>query len=75
MFVGEEKAGVWVFDAQPGASAEGRLEDASPLVRGAAVWALARLMDPARFEALARTRAGAETDAGVRAEWSAAQSA
>ena len=56
-------------------SAEARLEDASPLVRGAAVWALSRLMDRARFEALARTRAGAETDAGVRAEWSAAQSA
>lgn len=56
-------------------SAEARLEDASPLVRGAAVWALSRLMDQARFEALARTRAGAETDAGVRSEWAAAQSA
>ncbi|MFM8940761.1 MAG: epoxyqueuosine reductase, partial [Phenylobacterium sp.] len=56
-------------------SAEARLEDASPLVRGAAVWALSRLMDEAGFEALARTRAGAETDAGVRAEWAAAQSA
>lgn len=56
-------------------SAEARLDDASPLVRGAAVWALSRLMDRARFEALARTRAGAETDAGVRSEWAAAQSA
>ena len=56
-------------------SAEARLDDASPLVRGAAVWALSRLMDRAGFEALARTRAGAETDAGVRAEWAAAQSA
>ena len=56
-------------------SAEARLDDASPLVRGAAVWALSRLMDRAGFEALARTRAGAETDAGVRSEWAAAQSA
>jgi epoxyqueuosine reductase len=56
-------------------SAEARLDDASPLVRGAAVWALSRLMDEAGFEALARARAGAETDAGVRAEWAAAQSA
>ncbi len=56
-------------------SAEVRLDDASPLVRGAAVWALSRLMDRAGFEALARTRAGAETDAAVRAEWAAAQSA
>lgn len=56
-------------------SAEARLDDASPLVRGAAVWALSRLMDRAGFETLARARAGAETDAGVRAEWAAAQSA
>ena len=56
-------------------SAEARLEDASPLVRGAAVWALSRLLDRAGFEALARSHAGSETDAGVRAEWSAAQSA
>ncbi|MCA3721505.1 tRNA epoxyqueuosine(34) reductase QueG, partial [Phenylobacterium sp.] len=56
-------------------SAEARLDDASPLVRGAAVWALSRLLDEAGFETLARARAGAETDAGVRAEWAAAQSA
>ena len=56
-------------------SAEARLDDASPLVRGAAVWALSRLLDRAGFEALARTRAGTETDADVRAEWAAAQSA
>ncbi len=44
------------------------LADASPLVRGAAVWALARLA-PATFEA--RRQEAAETDASVRAEWSA----
>ncbi|MFN4023354.1 MAG: tRNA epoxyqueuosine(34) reductase QueG [Hyphomonas sp.] len=44
------------------------LEDASPLVRGAAIWALARL-DPARFaEEKARRRAG-EDDGAVIAEW------
>lgn len=44
------------------------LDDASPLVRGAAIWALAEL-DPARCFALARARLPAETDAAVRAEW------
>jgi epoxyqueuosine reductase len=57
-------------DAALAAEAERLLDDASPLVRGAAVWALARL-DPARLAALAgkRTR---ETDETVRDEWSAA---
>ena len=45
-----------------------RLDDESALVRGAAVWALSRL-DPERFEAEREARAGAETDAGVQAEW------
>jgi epoxyqueuosine reductase len=45
------------------------LDDANPLVRGAAVWALAAL-DPAAFDSEAR-RAGAETDADVLAEWDA----
>jgi uncharacterized protein (DUF2336 family) len=45
------------------------LDDPSPLVRGAAVWALSRLMDPAAFEALRRERAAQEPDAAVRAEW------
>ncbi len=44
------------------------IEDASPLVRGAAVWALSRL-DPQAFDR--RRRSVAETDDGVRAEWSA----
>jgi epoxyqueuosine reductase len=50
--------------------AERLLDDASPLVRGAAVWALARL-DPARTAAIAAARCGAEHDAVVRAEWKA----
>ncbi|MFN3312588.1 MAG: tRNA epoxyqueuosine(34) reductase QueG [Hyphomonas sp.] len=44
------------------------LDDASPLVRGAAVWALARL-DPARFASEKARRYGAESDLSVAAEW------
>jgi epoxyqueuosine reductase len=47
------------------------LDDASPLVRGAAVWALARLTPHAEFSALAAARAMAETDPDVSAEWRA----
>ena len=53
--------------------AERLLADASPLVRGAAVWALGRL-DPARLAALAPAHAG-ETDAAVAEEWAAARPA
>ena len=52
------------------AEAERLLDDASPLVRGAAVWALGRL-DPQRLAALAEKRMH-ETDASVRDEWMAA---
>ncbi|MEQ1941231.1 tRNA epoxyqueuosine(34) reductase QueG [Mesorhizobium sp. VNQ89] len=46
------------------------LDDASPLVRGAAVWALSRLMPrPDMRELATRTH---ETDASVLAEWQAA---
>jgi epoxyqueuosine reductase len=44
------------------------LEDASPLVRGAAVWALSRL-DPSTFARLSLDRAEAESDLSVREEW------
>jgi epoxyqueuosine reductase len=44
------------------------LDDASPLVRGAAVWALGRLANPAETAAM-RHRQAAEADAGVREEW------
>jgi epoxyqueuosine reductase len=49
--------------------AERLLDDTSPLVRGAAVWALAQLVERDRFEALAVKALGAEPDEGVRAEW------
>ncbi|MBL8580765.1 MAG: tRNA epoxyqueuosine(34) reductase QueG [Rhizobiaceae bacterium] len=48
------------------------LGDASPLVRGAAVWAAARLAAPAELAALAAHFVPAEDDADVRAEWAAA---
>jgi epoxyqueuosine reductase len=44
------------------------LDHPSPLARGAAVWALARLLPEEAFAALAR-RAPLEPDAEVRAEW------
>jgi epoxyqueuosine reductase len=47
-----------------------RLEDASALVRGMAVWALSRL-DPARAQAEAAARMDGETDPHVREEWAA----
>jgi epoxyqueuosine reductase len=49
------------------------LDDASPLVRGAAVWALAQLLPPSRFAALRAQRLPAETVAKVLSEWSAAE--
>ena len=52
------------------AEAERLLDDPSPLVRGAAVWALGRLVSSAAFEALRATRFGAEPDASVIEEWS-----
>src|SRR5439155_26039434 len=58
-------------DAALAAEAERLLVDASPLVRGAAVWALGRL-DRARLAALARARSSAEVDAAVQEELSAA---
>ncbi|KRB51076.1 MAG: tRNA epoxyqueuosine(34) reductase QueG [Pseudomonadota bacterium] len=50
--------------------AQEHLADPSPLVRGAAVWALSRLLEPEAFEAL-RDRT-TETDADVLAEWATA---
>jgi epoxyqueuosine reductase len=48
--------------------------DDSPLVRGAAVWALSQLLGRAEFLALAAMAWTAETDDGVRAEWRTAES-
>ena len=50
-------------------SAQGALTDTSPLVRGAAVWALSRLLPKADFQSLAARHAAGEPDADVRAEW------
>ena len=47
------------------------LDDASPLVRGAAVWALSQLIARDEFTALA-SRAGGEPDVTVQQEWRAA---
>jgi epoxyqueuosine reductase len=52
------------------AAAAGRLlDDESPLVRGAAVWALSQLLGRQEFEARAARAANAEADETVRAEW------
>ncbi|MCA3756545.1 MAG: tRNA epoxyqueuosine(34) reductase QueG [Phenylobacterium sp.] len=56
-------------------AATARLDDASPLVRGAAVWALGRLLPRPELLELARAHAGAETDPDVRVEWERVQSA
>ncbi len=50
-------------------SAERRLADDSPLVRGAAVWALSRLLAPDAFAELAGRHEPGEADAEVRREW------
>ena len=47
------------------------LDDPAPVVRGAAIWALARL-DPAAFAAERRARATYEKDEAAAAEWHAA---
>ena len=51
------------------AVATARLSDASPLVRGAAVWALSQITDAEEFSRLKRENAGSETDPGVLGEW------
>jgi epoxyqueuosine reductase len=51
------------------AAAERLLDDESPLVRGAAVWALSQLLGRQEFEVRAARAAKAEADDGVRAEW------
>ncbi len=50
------------------------LMDDSPLVRGAAVWALSQLLGREEFSALAARAMGAEPNATVSAEWHAAES-
>jgi epoxyqueuosine reductase len=49
--------------------AERLLADPSPLVRGMAVWALGRLVEPDRLRRLRAACLPGEADADVRAEW------
>jgi epoxyqueuosine reductase len=58
-------------DAALAPEAERLIGDSSPLVRGAAVWALAQL-DSTRLARLAGTHRECERDATVREEWHAA---
>jgi epoxyqueuosine reductase len=50
-------------------AAEKLLEDASPLVRGMAIWALRRLLDEAALARLKSKYAAQESDAAVAEEW------
>jgi len=59
-------------DVSLGRRCEELAADPSPLVRGAAVWALSTLLPEKRFRTLARERQPAETDPGVVAEWNLA---
>jgi epoxyqueuosine reductase len=61
-------------DAALAPEAERLIDDASPLVRGAAVWTLGRL-DPERLAALAKMRRPRESDPVVEDEWTAALAA
>jgi epoxyqueuosine reductase len=57
-------------DAALAVEAERLLDDASPLVRGAAVWALGELLPAEKFSALVQRRS--ESDPSVNQEWAAA---
>jgi epoxyqueuosine reductase len=57
-------------DASLAGEAKRLLDDGSPLVRGAAVWALGRLLPREKFAALAQRKP--ESDDSVRDEWAAA---
>jgi epoxyqueuosine reductase len=59
-------------DATLAVHAERLIGDPSTIVRGAAVWAVARLVSKHAFAALAATYRSAESDSDVRDEWSAA---
>jgi epoxyqueuosine reductase len=56
-------------DTELAGVAERLLDDASPLVRGAAVWALSRLCRREEFAALEHTHGARESDADVIGEW------
>jgi epoxyqueuosine reductase len=54
------------------AEADRLLDDANPLVRGAAVWALSQLLERQEFEAREADAINAEPDETVRGEWQGA---
>ena len=59
-------------DPDLAASAAALVDHPSALVRGAAVWAARRVVDPVDFASLASSRQARETDPSVIAEWDAA---
>jgi epoxyqueuosine reductase len=59
-------------DARLASAAAARLGDASPLVRGAAVWALGQLVSREHLAEWRERRRGTEIDASVIDEWDAA---
>ncbi|TPK61461.1 MULTISPECIES: tRNA epoxyqueuosine(34) reductase QueG [unclassified Mesorhizobium] len=56
-------------DAALAGAVRALLADASPLVRGAAIWALARLVPEAEYAERAAAGLKTESDAAVREEW------
>jgi epoxyqueuosine reductase len=62
-------------DTELTAAAERLLDDASPLVRGSAVWALSRLCGREEFAALEQLHRARENDANVIGEWMEGRSA
>jgi epoxyqueuosine reductase len=56
-------------DAALASEAKRLLDDESPLVRGAAVWALSQLLGRNEFATLASRTLTGETDSAVRMEW------
>ena len=60
-------------DAELVPTARHALDDAAPLVRGAAVWALRELLPSPEFDELRAAQLPAETDASVRWEWTYAE--
>jgi len=56
-------------DATLATAARASLDDPAPVVRGAAVWALARLLPPPAFEALRDACRPGEADDDVMSEW------
>jgi epoxyqueuosine reductase len=55
--------------AELAGSAERLLADASPLVRGAAIWAMSRLLSAGEFTRLREEQSAGESDPAVREEW------